>query len=112
MEKNNWKNRLNVVYSTNSEFNYETENEDPIETLPPSQQKLRINIDKRNRNGKVVTLISGFTGSEEDLKILGKTLKSKCGTGGSVKDGLIIIQGQVKEKIIQILKTMGYSNSK
>ena len=111
-KENDWKSRLGMVYSTNSDFRYETEENEEIETLPTAQQKLRVNIEKRNRGGKVVTLIKGFIGGEEDLKELGKMLKTKCGVGGSVKDGEIIIQGDFKQKIIEILVRDGYSQTK
>ena len=88
---NDWKDRLNVVYSTNPDFNYEVDDDEEQTTLPPSQQRLRVQLDRKNRDGKVVTLITGFAGTEDDLKELGKFLKSKCGVGGSAKDGEIIV---------------------
>lgn len=113
MAKNNdWKQRLNVVYSTNPDFNYDTEEEEEAEELPKNQQRLRVKIDRHARKGKVVTIVDGFVGPEEALKNLGKLLKTKCGVGGSAKDGEIIIQGEVKEKIIALLKAEGYSNTK
>ena len=102
------KDRLNVVYSTNPNFEYEAEENSEQETLPNQQQKLYVSIDKKQRAGKEVTLIEGFVGSEEDLKDLGKTLKSKCGVGGTVKDMEIIIQGNFRDKIIELLKKEGY----
>ncbi len=102
------KKRIDVVYSTNPDFEYDYEEENIQETLPPSQQNLRVMIDKKQRKGKVVTLISGFIGDVDDLKELGKKLKSKCGTGGSVKDGEVVIQGDFKVKVIEELKNMGY----
>jgi translation initiation factor 1 len=98
------KERINVVYSTNPNFSYEEEHDEEVETLPNAQQKLYVSIDKKQRAGKEVTLIEGFIGSEEDLKELGKMLKSKCGVGGTVKDGEIIIQGNFRDKIIEILQ--------
>lgn len=106
--KNNKKNRINIVYSTNPDFNYEYEIQNETETLAPEKQNLRVVIDSKQRKGKTVTLIQGFTGTEEDLKELAKLLKNKCGTGGSVKDGEIIIQGEVKEKVLSILHENNY----
>lgn len=103
-----WKERLGVVYSTNSDFQFEKEEEETPITLPPQQQKLIVSLDKRNRKGKAVTLVAGFEGSEEDLKTLGKDLKSKCGVGGTVKEGEILIQGDFRDKILSILIAAGY----
>ncbi len=102
------KERINVVYSTNPNFSYQEEEEEVQDTLPKNQQKLYVSIDKKQRAGKEVTLIEGFIGLEEDLKELGKVLKSKCGVGGTVKDGEIIIQGNFRDKIIELLKKEGY----
>ena len=107
-----WKDRLNVVYSTNPDFNYEFQEEEEVETLGADRQQLRVFIEKKNRGGKVVTVVKGFAGSEADMKELSKLLKTRCGTGGSVKDGEIIIQGEVKEKVIGILKEAGYTHTK
>ena len=112
MKSNDWKDRLNVVYSTNPDFNYECIEEEQAETLPKNQQKLRVGIEKKGRGGKTVTLIKGFIGSEEDLKDLGKLLKTKCGVGGSAKEGEIIIQGEFKQRIIELLKVEGYTQTK
>ena len=98
------KERINVVYSTNPNFSYEEERDEVVETLPNAQQKLYVSIDKKQRAGKEVTLIEGFVGTEDDLKDLGKMLKSKCGVGGTVKDGEILIQGNFRDKIIEILQ--------
>ena len=102
------KERLNVVYSTNPDFNYEFDSEEQVETLPNGQQKLYVSIDRKQRAGKEVTLVEGFVGTEDDLKELGKLLKSKCGVGGSVKDGEILIQGNFRDKIYDLLTKEGY----
>lgn len=113
MKTNDWKERLNVVYSTNPNFNYEeTSSNEEQETLKASQQNLRVQLDRKNRGGKVVTLITGFIGSENDLKELGKLLKTKCGVGGAAKESEIIIQGDFKLKIMEILKKEGYTQTK
>lgn len=113
MKKNNdWKDRLNIVYSTNPDFRYETESEEETVTLPPSQQRLRVQLDRKNRGGKVVTLVTGFVGTEDDLKELGKLLKSKCGVGGSAKEGEIIVQGDFKQKVAELLLKAGYTQTK
>lgn len=111
-KSNDWKDRLNVVYSTNPDFRYETEEEEETVTLPPSQQKLRVQLDRKNRGGKVVTLVTGFTGTDDDLKELGRLLKSKCGVGGTAKDGEIIVQGDFKQKVLELLKKEGYTQTK
>ena len=109
---NDWKDRLNVVYSTNPDFQYETEHEEETPTLPSSQQRLRVQLDRKNRGGKTVTLVTGFVGTEDDLKELGKLLKSKCDVGGSAKDGEIIIQGDFKQKVAELLVKAGYTQTK
>ena len=103
-----WKDRLGTVYSTSDKYNYEYDNNEEQETLPENQQKLYVSIDKKNRKGKAVTLIEGFVGTTEDLKSLGKLLKSKCGVGGAIKDGEVLIQGDFRDKIIELLKSDGY----
>ncbi|NSW45546.1 MAG: translation initiation factor [Bacteroidales bacterium] len=106
---NNKKNRINIVFSTNPEFKYQFENENTEpDTLPPEKQKLYLSLDKKNRNGKIVTIISNFIGKQDDLINLEKLLKTKCGTGGSSKDGEIIIQGDFRDKIEHILNQLGY----
>ena len=112
MKNNDWKDRLNVVYSTNPDYQYESINEEEAETLPKNQQKLRVSIEKKGRGGKTVTLVRGFIGTEDDLKELGKLLKTKCGVGGSAKDDEIIIQGDFKQRIIDLLKAEGYTQTK
>ncbi len=105
--------RIGTVYSTNPDYSYIHEDElEETEDLSANQQKLRVMIDRKKRRGKEVTLVTGFEGTKETLKELGKMLKSKCGVGGSVKDGEIIIQGNFKEKIIDLLKSEGYTNTK
>ena len=106
---NDWKQRLGVVYSTDPNFNYAKEETVQEETLEPSKQRLTVTIDRRNRGGKQVTLVSGFVGTQEDLAALGKTLKVKCGVGGSAKDGEITIQGDLRDKVTELLKNMGYN---
>ena len=112
MKNNDWKARLNVVYSTNPDYQYENEEIEEAETLPKNQQKLRVSMEKKGRGGKTVTLIKGFVGTEDDLKELGKLLKTKCGVGGTVKEGEIIVQGEFKEKIVELLKREGYTQTK
>jgi translation initiation factor 1 len=105
---NDWKKRLGLVYSTNPDFNFDQDQEENIETPDPSKQILYVSLDKKNRKGKSVTLISGFKGNEEDLKALGKMLKSKCGVGGSIKEGEILIQGDLRDKISDLLSNEKY----
>ena len=112
MKNTDWKDRLNVVYSTNPNFKYETTEEPEATTLPPQQQRLRVSLDRKNRGGKTVTLVTGFIGTEDDLKALGKLLKGSCGVGGTAKDGEIIIQGDFKQRILDLLKAKGYSQTK
>ncbi len=112
MKNNDWKDRLNVVYSTKPDYQYENIGEEEAETLPKNQQKLRVSMEKKGRGGKTVTLIRGFVGTEDDLKELGKLLKTKCGVGGSAKDEEIIIQGDFKQRIIDLLKAEGYTQTK
>ncbi len=112
MKNNDWKDRLGMVYSTNPDFNYNKGGEAEEETLPKEKQSLRVVLDKRNRGGKTVTLITGFHGTNEDLTALGKLLKVKCGVGGSAKDGEIIIQGDVRQKVADILTKEGYNKIK
>ena len=112
MKNNDWKERLNVVYSTNPDYSYEMEDDGEQVTPEASRQKLRVQLDRKNRGGKVVTLVTGFVGTENDLKELGKLLKSKCGVGGSAKDGEIIVQGDFKQKVLELLKKVGYTQTK
>lgn len=108
MMENDWKKRLGVVYSTDPNFKYEQEAEPEVETLEPSKQNLIVAIDRRARAGKQVTLVKGFVGSESDLATLGKTLKEKCGVGGTAKDGEITLQGDLRDKVVALLQSMGY----
>lgn len=106
------KEKLNIVYSTNPDFQFQFEEEETIETLSNNQQKLYVSIDRKQRAGKEVTLVEGFVGSDEDLKELGKFLKNKCGVGGTVKDNEIMIQGNFKDKIFDLLVKEGYQVKK
>lgn len=99
---------MNVVYSTNPDFKFEIDEEEEPATLEPGKQQLRISLDKRNRNGKSVTLITGFVGTADDLHTLAKKLKTKCGVGGSDKAGEILIQGDFRQKVLEILLSEGY----
>ena len=103
--------KRNIVYSTNPNYTYDDE-EEGQETLAPKAQKLKVLIDRKQRKGKSVTLVTGFEGRDEDLKDLAKKLKSKCGVGGAAKDGEIIVQGEFKEKIYMLLNEMGYKQTK
>ncbi|RNI29115.1 translation initiation factor [Rufibacter latericius] len=111
MSKNK-KGREGVVFSTNPDFEYEYQQEEETQTLPPQQQNLRVQLDKKSRGGKQVTLITGFVGQEGDLQSLGKTLKTRCGVGGSAKDGEITIQGDFRDKVLQLLLDLGYKAKK
>lgn len=108
MGKGKNKKRVDVVYSTNPNFSYEEEDHFEEDTLPPANQLLYISHDRKMRKGKTVTLIEGFIGTADDLSELGKKLKTKCGVGGSAKDGEIILQGELREKVIAALEADGY----
>ena len=108
MADNDWKKRLGVVFSTNPDFTYEEETEQEPATLAPEKQHLIVSIDRKGRGGKQVTLVTGFVGTSEDLAELGRTLKVKCGVGGTAKDGEITIQGDFRNRVVALLKEMGY----
>ena len=108
MADNDWKKRLGVVFSTNPDFAYEEQEAEEPETLEPSKQNLIVTIDRKGRGGKQVTLVTGFVGTSDDLADLGRTLKVKCGVGGSAKDGEITIQGDFRDRVVNLLKDMGY----
>ena len=112
MSKKNKPDNRGFVFSTDPNFRFEEEEQNDKETLPQKQQKLKVRLDTKQRAGKAVTLITGFVGQQDDLEILGKKLKNFCGTGGSVKDGEIIIQGDQREKVLQWLMKNEYTNSK
>ena len=109
MANNDWKCRLGVVFSTNPDFNYSTDGqEEEMELLPPEKQKLTVAIDRKKRAGKQVTVVDGFVGPQEDLEELCKKIKTKCGTGGSAKEGQILIQGDMRDKVVDFLLSLGY----
>ena len=112
MGQKNKKDRLGVVYSTNDDFSFDFDGDETQDTLPPSEQRLKVQLDKKARAGKKVTLISDFVGTDDDLKDLAKELKNKCGVGGSSKSGEILIQGDFRDKILDVLKAKGYNAKK
>src|ERR1700712_615432 len=112
MSKKNKPDKSGFVFSTDPNFRFEEEPEEVQETLPPNQQKLRVRLDTKQRAGKAVTLVENFIGKEEDVEDLGKKIKNFCGTGGSVKDREIIIQGDQREKMVQWLLKNGFKNTK
>ena len=112
MAENDWKKRLGVVFSTNPDFEYTEETDDEIATIEKSKQALIVGIDRTGRAGKQVTLVSGFVGTSDDLAELGRALKVKCGVGGTAKDGVITIQGDFRDRIVGLLKEMGYTKAK
>lgn len=112
MSRKNKSDKHGFVYSTDPNFRFQHEEEKAAETLPPQQQKLKVRLDTKQRGGKIVTLVEGFIGPDEDLQVLGKSLKNFCGTGGSAKDNEIIIQGDQREKVLQWLLKNNYKNTK
>ena len=110
MSKN--KNKLGVVYSTNPDYQYEYDEPQVADTLPPAQQRLRVRVERSGRGGKTVTIVDKFVGSDNDLESLAKALKTRCGVGGSAKEGQIIIQGDFRERVVTLLQGMGYSQTK
>jgi translation initiation factor 1 len=111
-KNNDWKKRDGMVYSTSDDFEFQNESNDPQDSLAPNQQNLKVMLDKKARAGKKVTLIEGFIGNDIELVVLGKLLKNKCGVGGSAKDGEILIQGDHRDKVVQILQEEGYKAKK
>lgn len=108
MADNDWKARLGMVYSTDPDFKYDSARGAEAATLPPAQQDLRVWLDRKHRAGKVATLIKGFVGSDADLQELARLLKTKCGVGGAAKEGEIIIQGDHRDRVVEILTKSGY----
>lgn len=109
---NDWKSRLGVVYSTNSDYQYTTDQEEQPQTLPPAEQNLRVWLDRKQRGGKTATIVRGFVGRDEDLSELARMLKTRCGVGGSAKEGEIIIQGDHRDRVVELLAQAGYKCKK
>ena len=112
MSKKDKNDKYGFVFSTDPNFRFEEEEQKSEETLLPKEQKLRIRLETKHRGGKAVTVVQGFIGKEDDLEELGKKLKNFCGTGGSVKDGEVLIQGDQRDKVLQWLSNNGYDKSK
>lgn len=112
MAKKNKKKRVGVVYSTDPDYDYNYQQEETADSIPAAEQRLRVLLDRKKRKGKEVTLVTGFSGPQDELKKLGKYLKTKCGVGGSVKDGEILIQGNHRDRVVALLQEKGYSQTK
>ncbi|MCC8088395.1 MAG: translation initiation factor [Rikenellaceae bacterium] len=112
MSSNDWKKRLNVVYSTNPDFNYESGKDIENDAVAPHKQDLRVWLDRKNRGGKVATIVKGYVGPDDALKELCRELKTKCGVGGSAKNGEIIIQGDFRDRVVDLLVKAGYRAKK
>lgn len=112
MADNDWKARLGMVYSTDPDFEYTTAEDPEVETLPPARQQLRVWLDRKQRGGKVVTLVRGFVGRDDDLAELARLLKTRCGVGGAAKEGEIIIQGDHRDRVVELLTKAGYGCKK
>ena len=112
MADNDWKSRLGMVYSTNPDFDYHAGERAVQVTPPPEKQNLRVSLDRKRRGGKQVTLVAGFVGSDDDLAALGKALKTKLGVGGAAKDGEIIVQGDFRNRVVELLQAQGFSKTK
>ena len=112
MSNNDWKSRLGMVYSTNPDFEYDTPREEQASTPAPEKQNLRVSLDRRHRGGKQVTLVTGFAGSDDDLAALGKLLRTRCGVGGAAKDGEIIVQGDFRDRVVELLHKEGYAKAR
>jgi translation initiation factor 1 len=112
MADNDWKARLGMVYSTNPDFEYRREEHTERATLPEGKQNLRVSLDRKRRGGKQVTLVTGFVGAADDLAALGKTLKTRLGVGGAAKDGEIIVQGDFRDRVVELLLSLGYTKTK
>ncbi|MDE6828190.1 translation initiation factor [uncultured Alistipes sp.] len=108
MADNDWKSRLGMVYSTDPDFAYTTRHDEEPETLAPERQELRVWLDRKQRGGKVVTLVRGFVGRDDDLQALARLLKTRCGVGGAAKEGEIIIQGDHRDRVVDLLTRSGY----
>jgi translation initiation factor 1 len=111
-KNNDWKKRDGMVYSTSDNFEFQTNSSENLESTAPNQQNLKVMLDKKSRAGKKVTLIEGFIGTDIELAVLGKLLKNKCGVGGSAKDGEILIQGDQRDKVVELLQSEGYKAKK